>query len=147
MQDRCEERGLIDEADVIVDVLDSLLLTPITPSCLGFLKHQPHIYPSNGIEVCFPLEIAMRTTLLALATVAASAALNVGAAQAQQYPFCLISGPGPGDCKYNTYEQCMATASGTGKYCQPNYWLPEFRGAPGAGYGYSPRVRGYAPGY
>lgn len=89
----------------------------------------------------------MRTILLAFATVAAASALNVRAAQAQGYPFCLISGPGPGDCKYNTYEQCMATASGTGKYCQPNYWLPENRAGAGYGYGYSPRAgRGYGYG-
>ncbi len=74
----------------------------------------------------------MRTILFILATLAVATAFHVGTAKAQGYPFCLISGPGPGDCKYNSYEQCMATASGTGKYCQPNYWLPEFRGAPGA---------------
>ncbi|WP_424630443.1 DUF3551 domain-containing protein [Bradyrhizobium sp. SYSU BS000235] len=96
----------------------------------------------------------MRTILLAFATVAAASALNAGAAQARDYPFCLVSGPGPGDCKYDTYDQCLATASGTGKYCQPNYWLPENR--TGAGYGYGPgatpaprggRGYGYGPQY
>ena len=94
----------------------------------------------------------MRAVLFALATGAAVSLFNVGAAQAQNYPFCLVSGPGPGDCKYDTYEQCMATASGTGKYCQPNYWLPQFRGGQGYGqgygYGYSPRAnRAYGPQY
>jgi hypothetical protein len=89
----------------------------------------------------------MRTVLLALATVAAASAFSIGPTHAQQYPFCLVDGPGPGDCKYDTYDQCLATASGTGKYCQPNYWLPQFRGGQGNGYGTSPRVRGYGPGY
>jgi hypothetical protein len=92
----------------------------------------------------------MRTVLLAIAAGAVAALFNVGAAQAQNYPFCLVSGPGPGDCKYDTYEQCLATASGTGKYCQPNYWLPQNRGAPGYGYGRSVRPNrgyGYGPQY
>ena len=96
----------------------------------------------------------MRTVLLTLATLAASTALHVGAAQAQVYPFCLLSGPGPGDCKYTSYDQCQATASGTGKYCQPNYArLPSY-GSPDNGYGpgYAPaprgsRAYGYGPQY
>ncbi len=72
----------------------------------------------------------MRAVLLAIATGAVVSLLNVGAAQAQNYPFCLKTGPGPGDCKYDTYEQCLATASGTAYYCQPNYWLPQNYGAP-----------------
>ncbi len=80
----------------------------------------------------------MRTILFAAAAVAATSVLNAGPTQAQQYPFCLISGPGPGDCKYTSYAQCMATASGTVRYCQPNYaMLP-------SGYGpVYPAPRGY----
>ncbi|MEH2513471.1 hypothetical protein V1291_004825 [Nitrobacteraceae bacterium AZCC 1564] len=90
----------------------------------------------------------MRTILLAFAALAAASVFNVGAARAQQYPYCLVNGPGPGDCKYDSYEQCMATASGTGKYCQPNYWLPQNNGAMGYGYGRSPRAnRYYGPQY
>jgi hypothetical protein len=68
-------------------------------------------------------ENVMRAALLAIATIAAASALDMGAAQAEQYPFCLKTGPGPGDCKFVSYEQCMATASGTIAYCQPNTWL------------------------
>lgn len=92
----------------------------------------------------------MRTVLLALATVAAASAFSVGPTHAQQYPFCLKDGPGPGDCKYDTYEQCLATASGTGKYCQPNYWLSQSNAQMGYGNGYgrSPRPsRYYGPQY
>lgn len=80
----------------------------------------------------------MRTMLLALATAAAAAAFSAGPAQAQQRAFCLLTGPGPGDCRYDTYQQCLATASGTGYYCQPNYaMLP-------SGYGpATPAPRGY----
>jgi hypothetical protein len=66
----------------------------------------------------------MRTLLFAVAAVAASAVFNVGAAQAETYPFCLNNGgAGPGDCKYVTYEQCLMAISGTGGFCQPNYWV------------------------
>lgn len=78
----------------------------------------------------------MRTILFALAAVAASTGLDIGAAQADAYPFCIMSGPGPGDCKYNTYGQCMATAAGTARYCQPNYGLLQSNAAMGYGYGY-----------
>jgi hypothetical protein len=81
----------------------------------------------------------MRTLLLAFAAVAAASVFNIGAAQAQNYPFCLKTSPGPGDCKYTTYEQCLATASGIYGYCQPNYSLPY---AP-SGYGPARRVNRY----
>lgn len=95
----------------------------------------------------------MRTILFMLAALAAStlfSMFNAAPAHAQNYPFCLVNGPGPGDCKYDTYEQCMATASGTGKYCQPNTWLlPQNNGAMAYGYSRPPRgyTRGYAPQY
>ncbi len=88
----------------------------------------------------------MRTVLLAIATGAAVSLLTIGATQAQNYPFCLKNDAGPGDCKYNTYEQCLAAASGTKGYCQPNYWLPQNYGAPV--YGRSSRAnRYYGPQY
>jgi hypothetical protein len=84
----------------------------------------------------------MRTILFAVAAVAASTVLDIGAAQAQRYPYCLKMGPGPGNCIYSSYAQCQASASGTGYYCQPNYAL---RGAY-ARYGRS-RARSYGPRY
>ncbi|MEH2513472.1 hypothetical protein V1291_004826 [Nitrobacteraceae bacterium AZCC 1564] len=79
----------------------------------------------------------MRTILLAIAAVAASTVLDIGAAQAQNYAWCLVSGPGPGDCSYATRRECQASASGTGYYCQRNYAL---RGSY-ARYGRTPRAR------
>jgi hypothetical protein len=74
--------------------------------------------------------------LFALAAMAFGAAFNIGAAQAQNYPFCLKSDAGPGDCKYDTYGQCMAAASGVKGYCQPNYWLQQNNAGIGYGSGY-----------
>jgi len=85
----------------------------------------------------------MRTILLAAAAVAAASVFDIGAAQAQNYPYCLKMGPGPGNCMYRTYAQCAASASGTGYYCQPNYAL---RGSY-ARYGRTPRARYYGPAY
>jgi Protein of unknown function (DUF3551) len=65
----------------------------------------------------------MRTALFSLAALAMGAAVYAGAAQAETYPFCLNNGgSGPGDCKYTTYDQCLMAISGTGGFCQPNYW-------------------------
>ena len=75
----------------------------------------------------------MRPILFALAAVASALALDPGAAQAEQYPYCLLTGPGPGDCKYTTYAQCQAAALGTGYICQPNSALSPSSGAQGNG--------------
>jgi Protein of unknown function (DUF3551) len=43
------------------------------------------------------------------------------AAQAQNYPWCSNFHDGAGtNCGFSSYEQCMATARGTGGYCAPN---------------------------
>ncbi len=43
------------------------------------------------------------------------------AARAQNYPWCSNFHDGAGtNCGFSTYEQCMATARGTGGYCAPN---------------------------
>jgi hypothetical protein len=88
----------------------------------------------------------MRTVLLAVATGAVASMLNVGAAHAQNYPFCVRNGGGPGDCKYNTYEQCLAAVSGTGGECQPNVWLSPREPAPVVGRRPRPN-RTYGPQY
>jgi hypothetical protein len=63
---------------------------------------------------------------LILAATGAAAVLMLGATPslARDYPFCRKGEAGPGDCRYETYEQCMAAVSGTAGYCQSNYWLP-----------------------
>lgn len=63
----------------------------------------------------------MRTILFATAAVAATLVSNAGPAQAHVYPYCIMDGPGPGDCRFTNYWQCMATAAGTARYCQPNF--------------------------
>lgn len=42
-------------------------------------------------------------------------------ARAQNWPWCSSFHDGAGtNCGFSTYEQCMATARGTGGYCAPN---------------------------
>lgn len=64
----------------------------------------------------------MRELFLAIATIVAVAAFGSGTTQARDYPFCRKGEGGPGDCKYDTYEQCLAAVSGINGYCQPNFW-------------------------
>ena len=57
-------------------------------------------------------------------SLAAGAATMAGPtpAAAYDYPYC-AQGRGvgiPGDCSYQTYAQCMASASGRGLYCNVN---------------------------
>jgi hypothetical protein len=60
----------------------------------------------------------MLTTVTALAALAAGGAT----ASAQDYPFCLQGKEWgyPGLCYFLTYQQCMASASGTNAYCGIN---------------------------
>ena len=44
-------------------------------------------------------------------------------AEARDYPFCIKGADylgGLGDCSFDTYEQCQATASGRVAYCDAN---------------------------
>jgi Protein of unknown function (DUF3551) len=67
----------------------------------------------------------MRKTMLAMMTVIAAGVASVAGsapAAAYDYPYC-VQGRGigiPGDCSYQTYAQCMASASGRGLYCNVN---------------------------
>jgi hypothetical protein len=61
-------------------------------------------------------------TLLALAAAGAATFASPTPAAAYDYPYC-AQGRGvgiPGDCSYNSYAQCMASASGRGLYCNVN---------------------------
>jgi hypothetical protein len=52
-----------------------------------------------------------------------SAGMMGNAAQARDYPFCIKGGNydiAVGDCSFDTYEQCLATASGRKAYCDAN---------------------------
>jgi len=67
----------------------------------------------------------MRNAMLAILALSAAAATTIGGstpAAAYDYPYC-AQGRGvgiPGDCSYQTYRQCMASASGRGLSCNVN---------------------------
>ena len=65
----------------------------------------------------------MRKTIFAMMTLAGAASVaSTAPAAAYDYPYCL-QGRGigvPGDCSYQTYAQCQASASGRGLYCNIN---------------------------
>ncbi len=78
--------------------------------------------------------------VLLLAAVAVGAAISIGtistSAQARDYPFCIKAESylgGVGDCSFDTYQQCQASASGRRAYCDANPY-----------YGYSDSRRGYS---
>lgn len=55
---------------------------------------------------------------LVVAGLAVVSLLGATPSIARDYPFCRKGEAGPGDCKYDTYEQCAAAVSGTA-----GYWL------------------------
>ena len=67
----------------------------------------------------------MRKFFLAAVAVSTVASIGMTTApvQARDYPFC-IKGDGYdspiGDCSFDTYGQCLATASGRKAYCDAN---------------------------
>lgn len=70
-----------------------------------------------------------RVLFAGLSAIAALSAAGSTPAAARDYPYCLqgrIWGY-PGNCQFYSYEQCMATASGTDAYCDIN---PRFAFAP-----------------
>jgi Protein of unknown function (DUF3551) len=60
----------------------------------------------------------MRILLLVLAISVVTTAISPRA-QAQNYPWCAYN-KGSMNCGFTTIQQCMADASGTGGFCQPN---------------------------
>jgi hypothetical protein len=67
----------------------------------------------------------MRKFLLAASCVGAVslAVLAPSAAQARDYPYCIKGfdyDSSVGDCSFDTYEQCQASASGRPSYCDAN---------------------------
>ena len=74
--------------------------------------------------------------LLTMAAAGAGAIAGSAPAAAYDYPYC-AQGRGvgvPGDCSYQTYAQCMASASGRGLFCNIN---------PRVAFGQQPRARVY----
>jgi hypothetical protein len=71
-------------------------------------------------------------------------ALMPQAASAFEYPYCLQGSRWgyPGNCQFQTYEQCQATASGTIDYCDVN---PSAAGNPSAAFAPPLLEQGHRP--
>lgn len=61
-------------------------------------------------------KVVIATLALVVGLIAAATAV-----EARSGKYCLKNSPGPGDCKYSSYRQCQASASGTGAICVRNY--------------------------
>ncbi len=65
----------------------------------------------------------MRAALLALMAIIAASTIDTSPAEARDYPFCIKGKDwlSPiGDCSFDTYQQCQATASGRFAWCDIN---------------------------
>jgi hypothetical protein len=82
----------------------------------------------------------MRLVLPFLLGIPIAATFIATPAQAQNYPWCAYYGMSPGgggtNCGFTTREQCMATVSGIGGFCDINtqYVPPPGPTPPGPGY-------------
>src|ERR1700754_2642599 len=80
-------------------------------------------------------EKQMRLGLIGSAAMIAALAAGMSSSDAQfSRRYCTMGGSsqssGEPDCSYNTWEQCMASASGLARYCGENpEWLWRQRGA------------------
>ena len=70
-----------------------------------------------------------------IATLAASTGLLAAPALARHYPFCINGAEynNSRDCRFVSYQQCQASASGRYAFCEAN---PFFNSAPRQSYGY-----------
>jgi hypothetical protein len=67
----------------------------------------------------------MRNVFLAAVAIGAVASIGMTptSAQARDYPFCIkgdLYDSAVGDCSFDTYQQCLASASGRRAYCDAN---------------------------
>jgi hypothetical protein len=70
----------------------------------------------------------MRTSIIVLTAAIAALAASAEPSHAQNRRFCTQHSIGHGGfpyCGFDTFEQCRATASGTGAYCISNPWHAE----------------------
>lgn len=88
---------------------------------------------------------------IVVAALVASAVAVIGALPAQAYgvrhAFCIQGGeeyPGLSGCTFDTYEQCLASASGRGLNCIAN---PYFAGQSDDPYAFQNRNRPFPPNY
>ncbi|MDE2379484.1 DUF3551 domain-containing protein [Bradyrhizobium sp.] len=63
-----------------------------------------------------------RYAVLASGALVLAALAGTGPAAAHDYPWCAQGGEYdyPGECAYQTYQQCLASVSGRLLYCGPN---------------------------
>ncbi len=72
----------------------------------------------------------MRLLLFFSAALVGAAAFT-GSAQAEYYPWCSNFADGAGvNCGFTSYDQCMATARGSGGYCTENNYDTPSGGTP-----------------
>ena len=64
----------------------------------------------------------MQLALLAFGAVVVAGLGTTSPAAARDYPWCAQGGEFdyPGECSYQTYQQCLASVSGRLLYCGPN---------------------------
>jgi hypothetical protein len=65
----------------------------------------------------------MRAIILALMAIIALSSIDTSPAEARDYPFCIKGREWQspiGDCSFDTYQQCQATASGRFAWCDAN---------------------------
>jgi hypothetical protein len=100
------------------------------------------------VQVTHPI---IATFSLAFVTLVLSSSTSTPArAFGKNHPFCLTGDEWPGlsNCRFDTYAQCQASASGRALTCIAN---PFFAGQSDDPYAYQNRPRtltpGYAPGY
>lgn len=92
-------------------------------------------------------ENVMRNAIWALMAMAGAYAFSSSPAEAARiYRYCLVEAfaAGPGTCYYDTYGQCMASASGRRAYCQLNpiiAFQQQGQGYGQYGYGYNDQPR------
>jgi hypothetical protein len=77
---------------------------------------------TNNLE-----EALMRPVLFAGALAMAALAQAGSTAQAREYPWCARYGWTTYNCGFDTYNQCLATISGVGGYCERNPRFDEQR--------------------
>ena len=72
----------------------------------------------------------MRAAFFAILALGAMAMIDTTSAAARDYPFCLTGRDfaGFGDCKFDSYAQCQATASGRDASCAANPFLGYYDG-------------------
>jgi Protein of unknown function (DUF3551) len=82
----------------------------------------------------------MRLLLFVLGILVGTAAIGTRA-EAQNYPWCAVYGDdfGGTNCGFTTFEQCLATVSGIGGFCERNTMYVPPAGARGPRYLAPPR--------